>query len=419
MGKLARFIINNITDNPYRLIIPSISTIIILIGILMFTYINLARNNNVTDSNFPVVSTITEQFTKWSDRLIEEDISPKRDSTSSNDLWNSLHIGEEEQIIPITSIPRELYLIEDYETHTPFLTYDSRRFKIDGVEISPFGIRAVNSLQSDVITADFISHLDTMKEHGIQSVKLCIQGGRATEGGNSFFNGYNADGSLKSEFFDRLEDILNATAERGMVLVLQLFYRGQDQELTDDEAVLNAVENTVNWLEAGGWKHYWLHVINEWYHNGYDHDQLKTSAGQIEIYNLIKSINPDIITHVSDADGANDGFDADTGLKASNGDVVVEYRRQDDYTSPGVFTLDERLQAQNDAKTTFNNGGYWFWHAAWHQKADLEGWPQFEKGGDGSSKSPGASFIWDTMRQLSQSYHLPFQNCLPSITASR
>jgi hypothetical protein len=421
MGKLVRFIINNITENTYRLIIPSISTIIILIGILTFTYVNMnvARNNHVTDGNFPVVSTITEQFTKWSDKLIEGDTSPKRDFSSSINLWKSLHIGEEEQIIPNTSTPRELNLNEDYEKHTPVLTYDSRKFKLDGVEISPFGIRAVNSLQSDVITADFISHLDTMKEHGIQSVKLCVQGGRATEGGNSFFNGYNADGSLKSEFFNRLEDILNATSERGMVLVLQMFYRGQDQELADDEKVLNAVENTVNWLEAGGWKHYWLHVINEWYHNGYDHDQLKTSAGQIEIYDLIKSINPDIITHVSDADGANDGFDADTGLTALNGDVVVEYHQKDSYDDPGVFGSEDRDNAVTHANTTVTNGGYWFWMAGWHQKADAEGWPRWDKGGEGTPESPGVSFIWNTMKSLSQPSYLPFQIYLPMIVAFR
>lgn len=296
----------------------------------------------------------------------------------------------------------------------PVLTREGERFKLDGVPITPFGLRAVNSLQSDEITQRLIDNLDLMKAYGIQSISVNIQGGRATEGGNSNFNGYNANGSLNSEVFNRLDTLLNATAEREMVLVIQMFYRGRDQELTNDTAVLAAVENTVNWLEAGDWNHYWLHVINEWYHGGFTHNQLRTSRGQVEIYNLIKSINGNIITHVSDVAGANDGFEADTGATTSDGHVVIEYIRGDTYDEAGVFGLggpynhppnnsDYKEAAVADATTTFNNGGYWFWHAAWHQKADAPGWPRYDNGGYGTNNDPGVTFVWSKMRDLSLS----------------
>jgi hypothetical protein len=295
----------------------------------------------------------------------------------------------------------------------PVLTRDGELFRLDGVPIHRFGIRVVNALQSDEITQRLIDNLDLMRDHGIQSISVNVQGGRATQGGNSNFNGYNADGSLKSEYIDRLADILDATAERDMVVAIQMFYRGKDQELTNDAAVLTAVENTVNWLEAGGWNHYWLHVINEWYHSGYVHNQLKTSQGQVEIYSLIKSINSEIITHVSSANGANDGFAADTGRTASNGDVVIEYVRQDQYDQPGEFTSQERSEAIAKATETFNSGGYWFWHAAWHQKADAPGWPRFDKGGAGTTADPGVTFIWDHMGALT----LPVAAYLPVVNA--
>jgi hypothetical protein len=306
----------------------------------------------------------------------------------------------------------------------PVLTREDEQFLLDGVPITPFGLRAVNTLQSDEITQRLIDNLDLIKAYGVQSISVNIQGGRATEGGNSNFNGYNADGSLKSDVFDRLDALLNATAERDMVLVIQMFYRGRDQELTNDTAVLAAVENSVNWLEAGGWNHYWLHVINEWYHQGFTRSQLRTPQGQVEIYDLIKSINSNIITHVSDATGANDGFEADTGTTASNGHVVIEYLRGDTYDEAGVFgqggpynyppnSGDYKEAAVADATATFNTGGYWFWHAGWHQKADTPGWPRFDKGGAGTESDPGVSFIWNQMRSLT----LPDALFLPSVLA--
>lgn len=279
------------------------------------------------------------------------------------------------------------------------LTRNAGVFMLDGVAISKFGIRAANALENDATTQALINNLDSMKAHGIQSVAISLQGGKT---GTS--EAFNNDGSLKPVYTSRLASILDALDARGMVGVVIFFYQARDQDLIDDNAVRVATTNATIFLKP--WRNVWLQVINEWYHTGFDRAILKTSSGQIELYDLIKTLDPQRITHVSDTAGANDGFLSDTGTTNSNGNVVIEFTRLDLYTSeggvPGVFSSSSMSTAQNDAQTTFNNKGYWFWHAAWHQQADSPGWPRFDVGGAGTSADPGVSFIWDKMQQLAQ-----------------
>jgi hypothetical protein len=92
---------------------------------------------------------------------------------------------------------------------------------------------------------------------------------------------------------------------------------------------------------------------------------------------------------------------SDTGTRESRGGIVVEYRRQDSYVDPGVFSASEQAEARADAQATFEAGGYWFWHSAWHQKADRPGWPRWDAGGEGTADDPGVSFVWSLLRELS------------------
>jgi len=294
-------------------------------------------------------------------------------------------------------------------TSTAVLTREGATFKLDGVEIQLFGIRAANALESEVVAQHLVDNLDLIKAHGIQSISISLQGA-----GTGTASAFNSDGTLRDEYVQRLEYILDALAVRNMVAVVSYFYQARDQDLNDDNAVRAAVTNATNVLLP--WRNVWLHTINEWYHSGFDRSILKTATGQEEIYGIIKGIDPQRITFVSDVSGANDGFIADTGQTASNGNVVVEYVRQDEYDAPGVFTTGDRSSAQQDAEETFNAGGYWFWHSAWHQKADVAGWPRYDEGGAGTMEDPGVSFIWNKMQALSQSCACTATSFLPIVT---
>ena len=203
-----------------------------------------------------------------------------------------------------------------------------------------------------------------------------------------------------------------------MVISVVFFYFGRDQELDGDTAVRNAVQNTVDWLKP--WRNAWLNIINEPGSGQYDINILRTSSGWSEIYNLAKSRDGARIVYVAHTSGANDGFRSDTWMRngldhnsIDSGDVVIEYSRGDTYNEPDVVGMggiyayppadvDYKDRSMSDALLIFNRGGYFFWHAGWHQKSDLSGWPRFDKGGAGTGSDPGVSFIWDTMQSLSE-----------------
>lgn len=285
---------------------------------------------------------------------------------------------------------------------TPILTREGGRFLLDGRPITPFGLRLANTLQSDEIADRMIAHMDEMRAHGIQSFSLTLQGGRHTEGGNSAFNAYTPDGELKPEFRDRLARVLNAAAKHGMVPVVVFFYRGRDEELNGSDAVRAAVRNTMEFLRP--WRHLWVSIANEPYHSGYDQPLLTDRAGYTELYRLAKEVDPERIVYASHDRGANDGFISDTWGRAGKappraGDVSIEYRPGlDDMDDPGKFSATDRARAREEIVATARGGGYFFLHAAWHQKADAPGWPRFDKGGAGTEDDPGVAFAWDAMR---------------------
>ena len=180
---------------------------------------------------------------------------------------------------------------------TPVLTRASGVFKLDGDDIFLFGLRAVNALQDDGRMQSLVAGFASMKVHGMQSFVVNFQGGRFEEGGNSDFNGFNANGTLKVAFRDRLGALMDSAVIYRMVPVVQFFYRGRDQELTDDNAVRAAVVNLTSYLSA--WQHLWIQAVNEPNHAGYVRTILASGTANFpEIYDSIIATDTDRIAYV-------------------------------------------------------------------------------------------------------------------------
>jgi hypothetical protein len=73
----------------------------------------------------------------------------------------------------------------------------------------------------------------------------------------------DADGSLRADYMGLLERILDRADELGMAVILGIFYFGQDQRLTDEAAVLRAVDNVTSWVLDRGWRHVLIEINNE------------------------------------------------------------------------------------------------------------------------------------------------------------
>jgi hypothetical protein len=144
---------------------------------------------------------------------------------------------------------------------------------------------------ADRNTSEFVSNMEKWRSYGLLSFTINMQGGSpqgysaAQPWNNSTFK---EDGSLKPEYLNRLEKILDKADELGMVPIVGFFYFGQDERLRDEKAVIDAVNNMTDWLLNKNYKNILIEINNECNVNRYDHDILKPERVH-ELIELVKS----------------------------------------------------------------------------------------------------------------------------------
>jgi hypothetical protein len=115
-------------------------------------------------------------------------------------------------------------------------------------------------------TREFVAAMPEWRRHGLLSFTINLQGGspqgysREQPWHNSAFT---PEGSLRPAYMARLEKILDRADELGMVVILGLFYFGQDQRLVDEVAVLRASDTAIQWIHDRGYRHVLIEVNNE------------------------------------------------------------------------------------------------------------------------------------------------------------
>ncbi len=125
---------------------------------------------------------------------------------------------------------------------------------------------------------EFLAALPTYRDHGVLAVTVNFQGG-SPEGYSKDqpweVSAFEPDGAPRPAYFDRMARILNRLDELGMIAIVGLFYFGQDERLTDEVAVVRAMDETVTWLLEGGWTNVLLEVNNECDVPHYEHSILQ------------------------------------------------------------------------------------------------------------------------------------------------
>lgn len=126
-------------------------------------------------------------------------------------------------------------------------------------------------------TREFIAAMPMWRQRGLLGITLNLQGG-SPQGYSAKQPWHNStfkeDGSLRADYMKRLERVLDKADELGMVVILGLYYFGQDERLKDEDAVKGGVENVVDWLFDKGYRNVLIEVNNEC-NVRYDHDILK------------------------------------------------------------------------------------------------------------------------------------------------
>jgi hypothetical protein len=126
-------------------------------------------------------------------------------------------------------------------------------------------------------TREFLAAMPDWRKHGLLAVTLNLQGG-SPQGYSKEQPWHNSaitdEGSLRPDYMARLEKVLDKADELGMVVILGLFYFGQDERLKDEAAVKRAVDNALDWLTKKGYRNVLIEVNNEC-NVRYDHAILK------------------------------------------------------------------------------------------------------------------------------------------------
>lgn len=127
---------------------------------------------------------------------------------------------------------------------------------------------------ADRNTNEFIAAMPQWYGYGMNAFTLNMQGGSPYGYGNRkcLNPGFNSDGSLMEPYMKRLNRILKKADELHMVVILGIFYFGQDQHLTDEQAVIRATDNLVDWLFDKKYRNVIIEIANETNTRGnYDH----------------------------------------------------------------------------------------------------------------------------------------------------
>ena len=114
-------------------------------------------------------------------------------------------------------------------------------------------------------TREFVASMPEWRKHGLLAFTLNLQGGSPTGYGNSacINSTFLPNGELRPAYINRLQLILDKADQLGMVEILGYFYFRQDQRLTDENAILNAVDNITTWILDNNYQNVIVEINNE------------------------------------------------------------------------------------------------------------------------------------------------------------
>lgn len=130
---------------------------------------------------------------------------------------------------------------------------------------------------ADRNTREFLDAMPTWREHGLLAFTLNLQGGNPRGYGRDqpwHNSALNEDGSLRPDYMARFAKILDKADELGMVVILGIFYFGQDERLKDEAAILRGLDSAINWILDRGYQNVLIEINNEC-NVRYDHAILK------------------------------------------------------------------------------------------------------------------------------------------------
>jgi hypothetical protein len=171
-------------------------------------------------------------------------------------------------------------------------------------------------------TGECIAAMPSWVAHGLTGITVCLQGGRPMGYGGQqrdvmlqkfgargitapeaeiwkdapyaatqpwINTAFMPDGGLKPAYMARLGRVLDAADSYGLVVIVSLFYQGQDERMKDEAAIRRGVENVCTWLLERGDTNVVVEINNECNTSHYEQEVLRPGRVQ-ELIELAKGM---------------------------------------------------------------------------------------------------------------------------------
>jgi hypothetical protein len=197
---------------------------------------------------------VLSQNRKTSVSIVGEDFYINNEITLKGRTWNGIKL---EGLLPNARMVQGIFDDYNKETQKHWAYPDTKQW------------------DADRNTKEFIDAMPSWKEHGLLAFTLNLQGGSpfgySASSQNWINTAFNEDGSLDAKYMERLGRILDRADELGMVAIVGYFYFGQDEMVTDEDAVINAVRHATEWILKKGYTNVLIEINNECDINGIGH----------------------------------------------------------------------------------------------------------------------------------------------------
>lgn len=127
--------------------------------------------------------------------------------------------------------------------------------------------RDLKELDPEKNSDALIAALPEWYRYGLRAITVGLQGGWPVGMGNVEAINHNPFGPEGDEmdpaFFGRMQRIIEAADEIGMIIIVNIFYWAQAQRMSGAHAILKVLRNTCHWIKDHGWTNVMIDVANE------------------------------------------------------------------------------------------------------------------------------------------------------------
>jgi len=124
---------------------------------------------------------------------------------------------------------------------------------------------------------EFLAAMPEWRQHGLLAFTVNLQGGNPRGYGEVEWHNsaWTAEGEMRPCYEDRMGRVIEQADGMGMVVILGVFYFGQDERLKDEGAVKKALDYAVEWVLSHAYTNVLIEVNNECDVPRYEHEILQ------------------------------------------------------------------------------------------------------------------------------------------------